>query len=125
GRGIAAALALGADGVCVGTRLIASHEAHAHDEYKRRVVAAGVADIARTCIFGPEWPDQPMRVIRNRVVCEWLAKDDKPPPPPKSSAVYRRDINWRPSVSNAKVLGRVAGSRRNRRFRGNVPCCRR
>jgi len=79
GRGVAAALSLGAEGVCVGTRLIASHEAHAHDEYKRRVVAAGVDDIARTCIFGPEWPDQPMRVIRNRVVREWTGRDDKTP----------------------------------------------
>jgi NAD(P)H-dependent flavin oxidoreductase YrpB (nitropropane dioxygenase family) len=45
-------------------RLIASHEAHAHEEYKRRVIAARESDIARTCIFGPDWPDAPMRVIR-------------------------------------------------------------
>src|ERR1700742_1272663 len=38
GRGMAAALCLGAAGVCVGTRLIATIEANAHDEYKRRVV---------------------------------------------------------------------------------------
>ena len=85
GRGVAAALALGADGVCVGTRLIASQEAHAHEEYKRRVVAAGIDDIARTCIFGPEWPDQPMRVIRNRVVREWAGRDDRTPAPPNPS----------------------------------------
>jgi NAD(P)H-dependent flavin oxidoreductase YrpB (nitropropane dioxygenase family) len=82
GRGVAAALALGAEGVWVGTRLIASHEANAHDEYKRRVVAARESDVARTCIFGPEWPDAPMRVLRNRVVREWAGRDTRTPPQP-------------------------------------------
>ena len=40
GRGLAAALALGADGAWVGTRFVATHEAHAHDRYRRRVVEA-------------------------------------------------------------------------------------
>jgi Dioxygenases related to 2-nitropropane dioxygenase len=44
GRAIAAALALGAEAVCVGTRLLASREAFAHPEYKRRIVAAGEND---------------------------------------------------------------------------------
>jgi enoyl-[acyl-carrier protein] reductase II len=83
GRGMAAALCLGAAGVCVGTRLVATAEANAHDEYKRRIVAASEEDLARTCIFGPEWPDAPMRVIRNRVVREWAGKDAKTPPPPQ------------------------------------------
>jgi len=86
GRGVAAALALGAEAVCVGTRLLASQEAFAHEEYKRRVVAAGVDDIVRTSIFGPEWPDQPMKVIRNRVVREWAGRDDRTPDPPKDAA---------------------------------------
>lgn len=83
GRGVAAALALGAEGVWVGTRLVASIEAHAHEEYKRRVIAAGEGDIARTCIFGPEWPDGRMRVVRNRVVAEWEGRDSKTPPQPE------------------------------------------
>ena len=44
GRGMVAALALGADGVWVGTRLIASDEAYAHPEYKRRIIAARPGD---------------------------------------------------------------------------------
>jgi nitronate monooxygenase len=80
GRGLAAAMALGADGVCVGTRLLASVEANAHREYKQRVVAATAKDVVRTCIFGPEWPDQPMRVLRNRVVDEWSGRNDKVTP---------------------------------------------
>jgi len=82
GRGVAAALALGADGVCVGTRLLASNEANIHREYQARVVAAKTEDVVRTCIFGPEWPDQPMLVLRNRVVQECIGHDDKTPPPP-------------------------------------------
>ena len=52
GRGMAAALCLGAAGVCVGTRMIATLEANAHAEYRRRVVEATENDISRTCIFG-------------------------------------------------------------------------
>lgn len=70
GRGAAAAMALGADAVCVGTALVASAEAHAHPEYKRRIVDAGVEDVTVTRIFGPEWPDAPVKVIRNRAVRE-------------------------------------------------------
>ncbi|MGH9660829.1 MAG: NAD(P)H-dependent flavin oxidoreductase [Bryobacteraceae bacterium] len=82
GRGVAGALALGAEGVWVGTCLLASQEANAHPEYKRRVLSAGASDIARTSIFGPEWPDAPMRVIRNRVVREWEGRDSRTPPQP-------------------------------------------
>lgn len=42
GYGLAAALALGADGVEVGTRFIAVQETYVHDHYKQAVVRAGV-----------------------------------------------------------------------------------
>ncbi|MGV3654809.1 MAG: NAD(P)H-dependent flavin oxidoreductase [Noviherbaspirillum sp.] len=44
GHGLAAALALGADGVEVGTRFIAVKEAFAHEHYKSAVVAANAED---------------------------------------------------------------------------------
>src|SRR5208283_839428 len=44
GRGLAAALALGADGAVFGTRFLASHEAAAHRTYKDRIVAADARD---------------------------------------------------------------------------------
>lgn len=71
GRGLAAALCLGAEGVWCGTRFLASAEANAHEEYKARIVAAGVGDTVRTDLFGREWPFQTERVIRNRTVAEW------------------------------------------------------
>lgn len=44
GRGIAAALMLGADAVQIGTRFVATHECEAHHEYKEALVRARVED---------------------------------------------------------------------------------
>ena len=63
-RGVAAALALGADGVWVGTRLVASEEAYAHPDYKRRLTEAAGVETVRTGLFGPALPHfNPMRVL--------------------------------------------------------------
>jgi NAD(P)H-dependent flavin oxidoreductase YrpB (nitropropane dioxygenase family) len=66
----AAAMLLGADAVCVGTRLLASSECLAREDYKARIVEARGEDTVVTHIFGPEWPDAPMRVLHNRAVAE-------------------------------------------------------
>ncbi|TDE45165.1 nitronate monooxygenase [Nonomuraea mesophila] len=72
GRQVAASLCLGADGVWVGTRMVASHEARVHPEHHRRLVAAAGDSAVLTSIFGPEFPRfNPMRLHRNRVVAEW------------------------------------------------------
>jgi enoyl-[acyl-carrier protein] reductase II len=60
GAGIAALLALGADGVQLGTRFIATPEASVHENYKRAVLAAEVQD---TCLVGPR--SLPIRQIKN------------------------------------------------------------
>jgi NAD(P)H-dependent flavin oxidoreductase YrpB (nitropropane dioxygenase family) len=44
GRGLAAALALGAAGAWLGTRFLAATEAAIHPDYRRRIVAAGEND---------------------------------------------------------------------------------
>lgn len=73
GRGVAAALMLGADGAWVGTRFVATGESNAHDGYKSRLVSFGATETVSTSMFGPDMPDfNPMRVLRNRVVREWL-----------------------------------------------------
>jgi len=72
GRGVAAALALGADAVWVGTRMVATIEASVHDEHKRRIVSAKGEDTVFSSIFGPEMPFfNPMRLQKNNVVAEW------------------------------------------------------
>jgi len=65
GTTMAAALVLGADAVWCGSRFLASQEAEAHDGYKSLVLSADVGDTAILSIYGPEWPDQPMRAIVN------------------------------------------------------------
>lgn len=48
GRQMAAAFALGAEGVQVGTRFAATLESSGHDDYKRRIVEAGEGDTVLT-----------------------------------------------------------------------------
>ncbi|MCY1081616.1 NAD(P)H-dependent flavin oxidoreductase [Archangium lansingense] len=85
GATAAHALRHGADGVWVGTRMVASVEAYAHPGYKQRLVEGGEDDSRFTTLFGPEWPGQRQRVLRNRVVHEWAGREERipnPPPPP-------------------------------------------
>jgi enoyl-[acyl-carrier protein] reductase II len=60
-RGFVAALALGADGVQVGTRFIATEECRAHPAFKEAVVGAN--DVA-TVVTGRSWRG-PSRVLSN------------------------------------------------------------
>lgn len=71
GRGLAAALALGADGAVFGTRFLASVEAAAHPQYKRRIVEARAEETTHTTLFDIGWPEAPHRVLRNRTVERW------------------------------------------------------
>ena len=77
GRGLAAALALGADGVVVGTRLIASTESNAHQLYKERVLAATEEDTVRTTLFGNGWPNAYHRTLRTPFVERWLPEEKR------------------------------------------------
>jgi len=66
GRGLAAALSFGAQGVWMGTRFIATEEANAAKAFKERILAVGGTDTRITrCYSG-----KPMRVIRNPYVEE-------------------------------------------------------
>lgn len=80
GAGIARALSLGAQGVSLGTRFVASEEANAHPEYKRRVVAGTAADTVYTeDLFDVGWPGAPHRALRGRTFEEWDAAGRPPP----------------------------------------------
>ena len=61
GRGLAAALMLGASGVALGTRLYATVEAAAHGAAKRRIVQASGDDSLRSIVFDISrrnvWPE--------------------------------------------------------------------
>jgi enoyl-[acyl-carrier protein] reductase II len=67
GRGLAAALALGAQGVWMGTRFIAATEAHAGGLYKQVIVDASDEDT----IITRSYSGKPMRVFKNEWVADW------------------------------------------------------
>lgn len=68
GRGIAAALALGAQGVSIGTAFIATHESNAHAHHQQRIVDAGGDDTIYTTLFQRNWHEPaPVRVLHNGV----------------------------------------------------------
>jgi enoyl-[acyl-carrier protein] reductase II len=67
GRGLAAALALGAQGVWMGTRFIASREAHAGALYKQVIVDANDEDT----IVTRSYSGKPMRVFKNEWTADW------------------------------------------------------
>ncbi len=67
GRGLAAMLALGATGVWMGTRFIASQEAHAGELYRQTILEATDEDTVRTRSYS----GKPMRVKKNPYVEDW------------------------------------------------------
>jgi nitronate monooxygenase len=80
GRGLAAALMLGADGVLVGSRLWASEEANVHPNFHAAALAANgdatirtrLADIVRNY----DWPScYTARVLRNAFVETWQGNE--------------------------------------------------
>ena len=82
GRGLAAAMMLGAEGVLMGTRFYASQEADGYPEAKRRIVAAESGQTVRSIVFDlsrrNRWPDPYSgRVLRNHHLERWLGHEDE------------------------------------------------
>ena len=71
GRGVAAALVLGAAGAWIGTRFLASEEAFIHPSYRDRVLQARETDTFYTTLFDVGWPAAPHRTLRNSTVTAW------------------------------------------------------
>jgi hypothetical protein len=64
GRGLAAALALGASGAWIGTRFLASEEATIHPRYREHLLQAGENDtVFLENLFDIRWPNAPHRVL--------------------------------------------------------------
>jgi NAD(P)H-dependent flavin oxidoreductase YrpB (nitropropane dioxygenase family) len=79
GEGLAAALALGAEGVLVGTRFLATPEAPLGEGFKQAILESDghdtilteIPDIAR----GRVWPGAFSRVVRNKLVETWAGRE--------------------------------------------------
>ena len=99
GRGVAAAIALGAAGAWIGTRFLLSHEATIHQHYRQRLIQASESDtVYLENLFDIGWPDAPHRVLRNKTVDNW-------------EAVGRPETGKRPGegdiIATSKSLGPV------------------
>ena len=70
GRGVAAALMLGADGVWVGTRFLASEEADVDPSYKERIIKASETGTLISKVFSGGW-DAAGRALRNSTIEMW------------------------------------------------------
>jgi len=80
-RGVAAALAAGAAGVWVGTRLLACLESETSAQARERIIQAQETDTVLTRVFdiaqGLAWPPEyPGRGLRNRFTEQWHAQAD-------------------------------------------------
>jgi enoyl-[acyl-carrier protein] reductase II len=87
GRGLAASLCLGAVGVWMGTRFIASREAHAGALYHEVILEASDDATVRTrCYSG-----KPMRVMKNPYVDDWEARPADIQPFPQQAMISHRE----------------------------------
>ena len=82
GRGLAAALALGAHGALIGTRFYASTEAQGRQSAKQRIVAAHGSETLRTRVFdivrGYGWPRGYYgRALHNEFMTRWSGHEDE------------------------------------------------
>ena len=114
GRGLAASLMLGAQGVLVGTRFIASLEARCHDNFKDKLVEITEEDTVVTRAY----TGKTCRVIRNKHTDEWKTKASEIQRFPQQmmavgeragSAMYLGDMEY-----GLAPAGQVAGMIRDR-----------
>ncbi|KAK9286722.1 hypothetical protein L1049_015125 [Liquidambar formosana] len=105
GRGYVAALALGAQGICLGTRFVATEESHAHPTYKRKLVE--LAKTEYTNVFGrARWPNAPQRVLQTPFFNDW-----------KFLPSHENEVN-QPVIGRSTIHGT---EKEVRRFAGTVP----
>jgi enoyl-[acyl-carrier protein] reductase II len=79
GQGMVAALALGAEGVLLGTRFLATDESPLHANFKQAIVRSNGHDTVLTEIpdiaSSRVWPGAMARTLRNRFVEQWAGRE--------------------------------------------------
>ena len=79
GRGLAAAIMLGADGALLGTRFLASRESSLHPNFKQAIVESDGHDTLLSEIpdiaAGLVWPGAMSRSRRNRFIERWAGRE--------------------------------------------------
>jgi NAD(P)H-dependent flavin oxidoreductase YrpB (nitropropane dioxygenase family) len=82
GRGLAAALCLGASGVVMGTRFLATLESPASELHKQALLDAKPGDTVASPMWdilsGRDWPGGiKVRTIRNQLTARWAGREDE------------------------------------------------
>jgi enoyl-[acyl-carrier protein] reductase II len=109
GRGVAAAMMLGACGVQVGTRFLVAHECTVHQNYKEKVL--GAIDID-TQVTGRA-TGHPVRVLRNKLVRQFQLLEKEGAAPEKFEELGRgalpRAARDGDIVNGSVMAGQIAG----------------
>ncbi len=109
GRGLVAALALGACGVWVGTRFVATKEAFSHQNYKMKIVEATEESTQVTKSF----TGKDCRVIKNRYVEQWEDRQGEIKPFPfqmmVDSAKMEAAIGYGDTDTGIMPAGQISG----------------
>lgn len=108
GRGLAAALALGAEAVWVGTRFVASKESTASPLHKKYLLGAGPTDTLRTIMY----TGRPNRMVKTPYVASWV--DHREAEIKEMTARGVRPWEW--DQKQAKKEGRPFSVVQNRRM---------
>jgi NAD(P)H-dependent flavin oxidoreductase YrpB (nitropropane dioxygenase family) len=113
GAGLAAALALGADGVLLGTRFLATDEAPVPQAYKDAIVASDGTDTVMTTLSdslsGRDWPGAWVRLRRTRFVEQWLGPRAGATPPQGAAVAAGRRLSGVQRRRRVDVDGPVGG----------------
>jgi NAD(P)H-dependent flavin oxidoreductase YrpB (nitropropane dioxygenase family) len=104
GAGLAAAIMLGAEGVLLGTRFLATPEAPLPNTYKQAIVDSDGHDTLLSelpdVIAGQVWPGAFARVLRTPFIQEWLGREGE---------VRQRRVELLQRIQRAREQGDVDG----------------
>lgn len=96
GRGLAAALVLGADAISMGTRFAVTKESPMHDYYKQLIIKAGIEDT----LYSDRFDGMPGRVLKTPSAEEWMKRRFSPVQAINDSLRFKRELQ----VSNREFL---------------------
>ncbi|KAI3898889.1 hypothetical protein MKW92_007810 [Papaver armeniacum] len=114
-RGFVAALALGAKGICMGTRFIATKECYAHDYYKQQLLQYTGADTDYTDLYSRESWRATTRVLNTPFHQKW-----KPAPEDVENNFEQPIIGYSIIYGGETVLRRFAGQVANQTTAGEL-----
>ncbi len=102
GWGIAALLALGADGVQLGTRFLMTHEATVHEAYKNAVLKAGAADAV---LVGRR--SLPVRTLNNKFAKCIFDAEQRDVPAEEYEALFKKSTLKQAALNGDVEWGKV------------------